>query len=85
MSNIIDEPNLQVFGLVTTQGTAMAETAFCENHVEKHKAEALKAAHCAGDADPAYAILNVSQNDMMFCGFCGMNGYSEDNSYQEID
>ncbi len=81
-NDAIEGTTLKVYGFVSTQGTAMAGTAFCERHAI-WKEQALEYAQGEPDADPAFEAVDVSQNELMFCGHCGLNGYSESDDFDE--
>lgn len=72
----------KVYGYVSEQGTAMAETAYCENDL-KCAEESLAIAKTETDADQSFNLHEVSGNEAMYCMDCGYNSYGDNVSEED--
>lgn len=77
MSTIEEIPVKVVYGLVTAEGTAMAETAVCSQHVEAMQEETETFRKHSTEMGEVQDLVDVSLNEAMFCQNCGLNGYGE--------
>lgn len=68
---------MKLYALVTKQGTACAEAALCETHLEAHRdriAERTKLLVYPPSDQPTTKWEECSENDAIACDICGAKG-----------
>lgn len=75
---------MKIYAYVTTDGTSMAEAAYCEHHTdvaEKVREIAMEADDCP--MPPVF--VDIEENEAVFCYSCGINYYGESaDSYENF-